>query len=145
MHMPSSNSVLPVAWMTALTADARHYSKLLTITFLFCLGWSWTLWFCPCENWINVGYTRRVSTAHPAVSRKYWWFCHQTASRCHETARPSSQLSQIYGYFSSSAHFLLPLQWFYLGPGQTGVSVPNLHMCGTQTLPRVHHNKVFWS
>ena len=111
----------------------------------FILGWSWTVWPGSRENWVAMGNSRGADRAHSAVPRKRWGFRHQTASWCDEATRPPSQLSQIHGHFSPSAHLLFTLQWLYLGPGQTGLSVPNLRMCGPQALSRVHHDKVFWS
>lgn len=70
-------------------------------------------------------------------------FRYQTTPRGDEKARPSSQFAQVYGHFSPSAHFLLTLQRFHLGPRQTGLSVPNLRLCCPQALSRVHHDKVF--
>ena len=111
----------------------------------FILGWSWTVWPGSRENWVAMGNSRGADRAHSAVPRKRWGFRHQPASWCDEATRPPSQLSQIHGHFSPSAHLLFTLQWLYLGPGQTGLSVPNLRMCGPQALSRVHHDKVFWS
>ena len=97
------------------------------------------------ENRTAMGNSRGTIAAYPSIQGTRRWFRGKTPSRCNETSCPSSQFAQIHGDVFATTHLLLTLQRLHLGPWQAGVSVPNMRMCSPQAMPRVHHNKVFWS